>query len=158
MQKLTSGLEQITVWFLRVAVSIMIFTIALSIFGRTIVNLPITWCQEISCMSFLWIGFLGTSIGVKRKEHFEVTIISNRLSGRSAEILKLFVNLAILTVVTVIGYHSIEFVQMGRRTFSALTGITYFWTYISVPISMVLIVIYVIEDIIKKLKLIKQNP
>ena len=66
--------------------------------------------------------------------------------------LNLFVDLSLLVVAAIMVYYGIEFTKMGGQTISAMTGITFFWTYISVPISAVFIIVYVIDDILLSLQ------
>lgn len=109
---------------------------------------PLAWTDEIARLVFVWLAFVGAALGVKRGLHASVAILADRLSPRSRRLCALLVvvvTAAVAIVLVLVG---------GRQTASAfsqeampVTGLSTGWTNLPVPISGILMLIYLVPHV-----------
>jgi TRAP-type C4-dicarboxylate transport system permease small subunit len=152
MRRVTSFLEKISLGILVLFLATMMVMVFLSIVGRLMPVIARTWYQEISNGCFIWVGFLGTSVGVKQGGHFIVDIISKKFSGKKEQGLKIFVHVIVLIAALIMLIYGIPFAKLGSMTISPLTQLPLLWSYIAVPISSGLSMFYALEKILETVK------
>jgi TRAP-type C4-dicarboxylate transport system permease small subunit len=67
------------------------------VFTRYVLSNSLTWTHELDILLMIWAVWLGAAIGIHRKAHLRISILSERLSERTQKII-LFV-LDVLTLV-----------------------------------------------------------
>lgn len=76
-----------------IAAMVLFAVIILSIFAQVIsrygFSRPIVWVEEAATYAFIWIVFLGASIGVKRLSHIRIEALSLVLSARARSVLRM---------------------------------------------------------------------
>lgn len=60
-------------------------------------KLPIYWIDELAIFVMIWAAFVGTSISIYHREHIAVTLLFDGLSERNRNILRIFVDVLLLT-------------------------------------------------------------
>ena len=75
---------------------IMVVVIFLQIIFRFIISSPLPWSEELARYIFVWISFLGASIGVKRQRHIGIEVVTNLLPARFKKIIALVAHLSAL--------------------------------------------------------------
>jgi len=145
---LTKLLEKVSLAFLALFVAVMMAMVFLSVIGRFWPIIYFPWYQEVSTGCFIWVGFLGASIGVKQGGHFLVDVVSKRFKKTGKKYLSLMVYLLVLIVSVIMLRIGYDFTKLGMMTISPLTKLPSTWIYISVPIGASLSLIYSIEKIL----------
>ena len=82
-----SVVEKITI----LLISVISLLTAVGVVSRYVLNLPIIWVYETTLVAFVWMVFLGVSIGFKRREHITLDIIIDRMPPTAARILHLLI-------------------------------------------------------------------
>lgn len=115
----------------------------LSVFGYT---------QEICSILFMWLSFLGISVGVKRGTHFSFSLLAKRMKPGTVYIIEIITSFVVLSV-------SLLFLTVGVKvTILALEEryiqllISRFWQYLSIPVSGALMFIYISFQLINQIK------
>ena len=60
--------------------TLMVFIIFAQVIMRYIFNNSLSWSEELGKFLFVWISWLGISIGAKRKEHIKITMFVDKFS------------------------------------------------------------------------------
>jgi TRAP-type C4-dicarboxylate transport system permease small subunit len=124
-------------------VLLVFFDVVTRIIGR-----PWLWLQEVTSAFFIYGIFIGTAVAVRRNDHLLLTAITETMTGR----LRLFFETMNRLVVLVCGlcmtyFGSINFIQgFGSFRMPSQTPIAY-W-YAAIPITGVLVVLFVIEQLV----------
>jgi TRAP-type C4-dicarboxylate transport system permease small subunit len=102
---------------------------------------------------FQWVAFLGAAVGVKRTRHFGIELVVKQMSARTRHWIEIAVIPLVVGAVAVVmivqGYSVIQFNL--NRVYSSM-DLSYIWAYLPIPISGVLIVIFLIEQEVQRLR------
>jgi len=117
-----------------------------------IIGTPWFWLQEATSIQFIYCVFLGAAVAVRRNDHLLLTAIAESMTGFKRTFLETSNRLVILCVAICMSYFGyINFTQgFGSLRMPSMTPIAY-W-YLAIPVSGLLIIVFVIEQIINGLK------
>ncbi|MHC4192288.1 MAG: TRAP transporter small permease [Planctomycetota bacterium] len=127
-------------------VTILIISTTLQVLTRFVIRRPLIWTEEVSRFSFVWMVFLGASLGVYYREHFMLEFILERLTTRWRARINLILHVAVSSMavlLTVVGY---EYAIKGLTEVSPATRMQMFWIYLAIPVSGVLMLTYLVEQ------------
>jgi TRAP-type C4-dicarboxylate transport system permease small subunit len=112
--QLTLGVIFITIFFITVLTQVITRYLGISVI----------WTEEVANYSFIWAVFMGASVMVNRKDHFNFDFLSKKLKGKAKHT---------LSIVT----DSILLLFCAALFFYSLTALTSFWNYNWVSLPMV---------------------
>lgn len=99
--------------FLWISVALLIVVMVASIlqvFTRTVLNNAMVGTEEVARFSFIWVSFLGSSLGISKFSHPTVDMLNNALKGKAK-----YAHL-ILTHILVAAFGVILIIHGGRLT------------------------------------------
>jgi TRAP-type C4-dicarboxylate transport system permease small subunit len=132
-----------------VALAVVVF---LQVFNRFVLKTPLAWSEDLAMLLFQWVAFLGAAVGVKRVRHFGIELVVKRMSARTRHWIEILIpwimGFVALTMVTE-GYKLILFNK--NRIYSSM-DLSYIWTYSAIPVSGVLIIIFLIQQEVGRLR------
>ena len=149
MKRFLENLVEGTCMVLVVALAVVVF---LQVFNRFVLKAPLAWSEDLAMLLFQWVAFLGAAVGVKRMRHFGIELVVRKLSEKSRRWIEILVPFIVgIVAVTMIteGYKLIQF--NINRTYSSM-DLSYIWAYLPIPLSGVLIIIFLIEQEVRRLK------
>jgi TRAP-type C4-dicarboxylate transport system permease small subunit len=109
---------------------------------------PLASAQEFSTGFFIWGVFLGGAVAVRRDTNFRISAISDAWTGTPRLVAELFrraVMLAVAGVLIVYGY--VNYLH-GFGSYLTPSGTPIAVLYLAIPVSGVLIALFVIEQIV----------
>jgi len=94
------------------ALFLVIAATALSqVFTRYVLRHSLVWAHELDILLMIWAVWLCAAIGIHRKAHLRVTLLSERLSPEKQRILVAFIDLFTLFLLIILGIKGIEVIQ-----------------------------------------------
>ena len=145
LENLVEGICMVLV----VALAVVVF---LQVFNRFVLKAPLAWSEDLAMLLFQWVAFLGAAVGVKRMRHFGIELVVRKLSEKSRHWIEILVPFIVgIVAVTMIteGYKLIQF--NINRIYSSM-DLSYIWAYLPIPLSGVLIIIFLIQQEVRRLK------
>ena len=152
LKKINNGIEYVLLKFLIIFMSILIASTFLQVFSRYVLKNQFVWTTEVSTFVFIWITFMGASVGVKRRSHFFVDFIYNITPQKTHKYILIFTHLCVLLVALVLFVAGYRFSLMGLSMVSPTLRISMFYMYCSIFFSGLFMTLFSIENIIKTLK------
>lgn len=138
-------------WILMVACGVLLMgfatTVFLDVVTRTIGH-PWLSLQELTSVQFIYCTFVGTAVAVRRNDHLLLTAITDAMHGRLRFVFETMKRVVILGVALCMVWYGYLNVLTGFGSFRmpSLTPIAY-W-YAAIPLSGVLIVLFIIEQLV----------
>ena len=134
---------------------LVIFATALSeVFARYVLGSSILWAIEFNILLMIWAVWLSAAIGVHRKAHMRVTLISERLPVKAQRVLTIFIDLCTLFLFLILGIKGVEVVQslegMDLITMPIPRGIV----FAAAPVGAALMILILIPILIEDLKVL----
>lgn len=142
---LAAGIRKITA----VILVVMVVSVAIQIVSRPL-KLNISWTEEVSTYSLIWMTYLGGIICVIKGQHLCVDLFLARYTARQRRIAHVFIDL----VITI--FCAIMFVFGTKLCMSPIIingrtpalGMSRLYIYLSLPISMGFSLLYITYDLI----------
>jgi TRAP-type transport system small permease protein len=133
-----------------VSLAVIVF---LQVFNRFILKAPLAWSEDLAMLLFQWVAFLGAAVGVKRTRHFGIELVVKKMSAGTRHWIEIAVIPLVVGAVAVVmivqGYNLIQFNL--NRVYSSM-DLSYIWAYLPIPVSGVLIIIFLIEQEVQRLR------
>lgn len=83
-------------------IQLIVAAIALQVFTRYALGLPIAWVEESATYAFIWATFVGASLGLKQSRHILIATFGARLPPRAAAALRAVVWLLVIAMLVVL--------------------------------------------------------
>ena len=146
-----SSCKKISSWILILAsIGLVVMTtiITWQIFDRYILNDTPNWSERLAIFLLNWYVLLGVAVGVHEDFHLGLVFLKNRANG----IMKRIINSVIYILVGIFaGYMFFYGIVLMQQTWTHVIpalGISTAYSYLPLPISAVLIMMFVIEHLI----------
>lgn len=114
--------------------------------ARYLFDFPVVWSDEMNGFFFVWMGFLSTAYVMGEDNHMRVTGLVEMLPRRVQYVIRTIMNVIMIVVFI---YYIPGFIKlMGRVTFSGLLRIPLKYVYSILPISFVLLIVHIVNNIV----------
>ena len=138
--------------------SIMVIVIFAQVIMRYVFNNSLYWSEELGKFLFVWISWLGISLGEREGEHIKITMLTGRLSFKKAHVFNIISSLIVLGICLITFYFSSSLVMSQWTTKYAGIHISISWGYLAVAVGTGLMSIRSVAAIMKSFKAIKEGP
>lgn len=112
--------------------ALMVFVIFIQVIMRYIFNNSLSWSEELGKFLFVWISWIGISIGAKRKEHIKISMFADKFSSKVQTICEILSEIIVFGICAITAYYGIELVASQSHVNFAGIKISMSWGYLSV--------------------------
>ncbi len=149
MKRFLDSLVEGTCMALVVALAVVVF---LQVFNRFVLKAPLAWSEDLAMLLFQWVAFLGAAVGVKRMRHFGIELVVRKLSAKTRHVIEIVVPFILGIVAVTLITEGYSLIQFNRNRIYSSMDLSYIWAYLPIPVSGVLMVIYLIQQEVRRLK------
>jgi len=129
--------------FLLVCLMVALCTVIfIGVYTRYVMGEAVPWSDEVARYLFIWMAFLGAAVAVRRRAHYVVHLIVDRLADKAK------FTTGILCWVVVMGF-SVFLIIQGLRVMEGVSvqvspalELTLSWVFLAVPVNGVLSFLY----------------
>ncbi len=116
---------------------LIVVAITVQVFTRYALGRPIAWVEELATYAFIWMVFVGASLGLKLGRHIVIETFGKFLSPRAALALRTLVWLLVLLTLAVLIVQGIKVMGVEGRstTISLPIELPRSWFY-SLPLTL----------------------
>lgn len=128
-----------------VLLTVMVATIFVQVLARYVFLASTPWSEEIAVYCFIWVVFLGTSLGVRDHAHLVADLLPDTMGPFWDKALVAF-NDGMVTIAALIflGY-GLDYAILGLTRLSFSMGFPMFYIYVSLPITGAVMLLFLIE-------------
>ena len=140
-------LEALLMILCGVCIAMFTLTVLCDVVTRTI-GAPWLWLQQVTTAFFAWGVFIGMAAATRRNDHFYLSEITKRMTGRPRTAIEIFNRLVVLAVailMTWFGYKN-ALLDLGSFRMPSLIPLTVYTAI--VPIAGALIALFAIEQLV----------
>ena len=149
--------EKLEEYFLVVLLFIMVVLIFAQIVMRYVFSNSLSWSEELSRYLFLWITWVGSSYGVKKKSHVAITVLEKKMPGAGKVVLTVIISLIWLCFALFLSIKGFELfnkiAEMDVRSPSMQMPMKF--AYASVPVGATLMTLRLIQNFIEYFRKVK---
>lgn len=84
MKRVVDSLVRIQSFVAILFIVTFVFAVILQVATRYIPGFAWLWTEQIANYSFIWSIMLGAPVGVRNKEHFSLSVLTDRFKGKTA--------------------------------------------------------------------------
>jgi TRAP-type transport system small permease protein len=129
---------------------VLTVTVFIQVFNRFVLQTPLAWSEDLAMLLYQWVVFVGAALGVKRLRHFGIELVVRQFPEFWRHRVELLTPLVMLIVAVVMIAQGYALVKINfNRTFATM-DLSYIWAFLPIPLSGVLIIIYLIQIEIRR--------
>jgi TRAP-type C4-dicarboxylate transport system permease small subunit len=128
-------------------ICIICFTILFQVTSRFLFKVPLSWTEEVSRFSLIWLTFIAASLALRDNGHFAVDVISHRLPNKYQKWYQIGIMLFMLTYLVVILKTGFTLVPIAHMQESPALDIHMSYVYLSIPCGAALMIINILLKI-----------
>lgn len=129
--------------------SVMVAVGATQVVSRYLFNNPLTWSEELMRYIFVWIVFLGTALGMRRKMHLRVSFLFDSLPPKVRFRLGQVNYCLVMLLMLVLVYESAILTWHVRDQLSPALRIPMSIPYSGMTVGSILILIYAVAEFVE---------
>jgi TRAP-type C4-dicarboxylate transport system permease small subunit len=151
MKFLDDHLEEI---FISLMMGYFVLVTVLQIIFRFVLRVPASWTEETAKYAFIWMTFVGSSLGAKIQSHIRVDMLETSLGGTLRIALNLLSQIIFLlfgVITTIVGINMC-IALLSRPQLSPALKIPMQYIYASLPIGMGLMSLRVIRNLCAQIR------
>ena len=133
MKKFINALNKTEEVTLVVMFALMVAIIFIQVVMRKL-NHSLYWSEELGKFLFIWISWLGISIGEKRGEHIKITMLTDKYSPKVQHILNIISEIIVIGICAVTVYYAVLLVISQAGTHYTGIKISVSWGYLAVAL------------------------
>lgn len=115
-------------------VAAMVAIVWLGVFGRYVVDLGVTWTEELARYVMIWAALLAVPVGVHRRAHIGVEVLAGRLPPGLRRPLARALDLVGIGFFLFLGVFGLAMVRDGLHQYATIFGMTMAVPFASVPV------------------------
>ena len=153
MDKLFNGLRAALYWISVAAMAVMLCLIFAQVVFRYGFGFSLEWSEELARFLFVWVVFLGSALIMGESGHLAVRILPEKLAGTWAGIaLDALINACSYTFILLLIVQGGKMVETMTFQTAPGLGIAMSWVYMVIPLSGLLMILYLAKDTIRILR------
>jgi TRAP-type C4-dicarboxylate transport system permease small subunit len=117
------------------AVPVMFLTGILQVVSRFIIKAPIAWSEQLLTVLFVWTSYLGASVALARREHFQVDILVPLLSPAARKILDIAVDAVVILFCLFMIWKGLFLFERTANQSLAMLPFSKRWAYLCIPVA-----------------------
>jgi TRAP-type C4-dicarboxylate transport system permease small subunit len=121
---------------------IMIGSVGLSVFCRYVLQMPLSWTEEVVLLCMVWVCFLGASMATKHKEHIVIDIVVILVPAQLAKAMEVVSLSVVGAVLALLVWQGVLLVGVTQDVATTALGIPTMYIYAAVPVSGLLMFIH----------------
>jgi TRAP-type C4-dicarboxylate transport system permease small subunit len=130
---------------------IMTFEVLVHVFFRYFLDAPLKWGEELARLMMVWAGLLGIGIALKDKDHVGIELLTRKLSGKTLAWCNLISRIMIIGFVGLVFIWGINLTVESYGTYLPALNISWAWSFLSVPVSAAVQLIFLISSCLQDL-------
>ena len=116
----------------------MVTVIFYQVIMRYIFNNSSVWSEELGRFLFVWITWIGISIGARRLEHIKVMLLVDKLPFKASRTVNIFAEIVVIAVCAITAYYSYSLMISQNHISFAAIKISMSWGYLAVFLGCVI--------------------
>ncbi len=129
--------------------TIMAGAVFIQVIFRYVFHQPIYWSEELPRFMLIWLTFLGAVLATKNRSHLSITLIINRFSGTTKNVIQFLANLITLLFLFVVVWGGVVITHLTMPNRTAALQLPTGLFYLAAPVGTLMMIIYLIQQTVK---------
>ena len=156
-KKILVTLDKIEDTVLIIMFMTMVGIIFFQVIMRYVFNNSLTWSEELGKFLFVWLSWLGISIGHRRREHIKITLLVDKLPYKLKQLSEALTELILIVICGITMYYGVIMMNIQINVPYAGIKISTAWGYLSLVLGCGIFIIRSMAYFIEAVKNIIKN-
>lgn len=125
---------------------LLLAIITLQIIGRTFMDTPPSWTEEMSRFTFVWYSFLACIVTLREKQHLGLDYFYKKFNPKFARGVDYATQGLILFFGGYVLYYGVQLLGVVAKRKAPITGWSMVWFYLVMPIMGAMFVLIALEN------------
>jgi TRAP-type C4-dicarboxylate transport system permease small subunit len=137
---------------------VMLIVLSLSVFSRYVLNISISWAEELSIFCLIWLTYFGSVLAVQKRRHLRVLVTEFFLSAKHQKTLDIVCNLIffLFCIFLTLGSYDMTVLAYRTKQIGAATGLPRWIVIAGIPFALSLMAVRLLQDMKKQFKELKE--
>jgi TRAP-type C4-dicarboxylate transport system permease small subunit len=124
----------------------LVVDVFLGVFSRYVLQATFKWYDEVARLCFVWIIFLGAAVAVRRRLHFRVHLLIDRLRPAARVNAGRFVTLTVIAFGAILVAGGIRMAPIAMRQVTDALEISQLWFFGALPVGGALMILFALPQ------------
>jgi TRAP-type C4-dicarboxylate transport system permease small subunit len=124
----------------------LVVDVFLGVFSRYVLQATFKWYDEVARLCFVWIIFLGAAVAVRRRLHFRVHLLIDRLRPVARAHAGRFVTLTVIGFGAILVAGGIRMAPIAMRQVTDALEISQLWFFGALPVGGALMILFALPQ------------
>ncbi|MGI6732643.1 MAG: TRAP transporter small permease [Anaerovoracaceae bacterium] len=135
----------------------MVGIIFFQVIMRYVFNNSLPWSEELGKFLFVWLSWLGISIGHRRREHIKITMLVDKVPYTLQKVFEAVTELVLIIICAVVIYYGVLMIGIQINIPYAGIKISTAWGYLSLVLGCFIFILRAGVYFVQAIKSIKQK-
>ena len=135
----------------------MVAVIFYQVIMRYVFNNSSVWSEELGRFLFVWITWIGISIGARRLEHIKVMMLVDKMPFKMSRMVNIFAEFVVIAVCAITAYYSYSLILSQNHVSFAAIKISMSWGYLAVFLGCVIMCLRCLHIVHVNLRELRQG-
>jgi tripartite ATP-independent transporter DctM subunit len=149
LARLEMGVARLVEWLGGALVLAEVVVLLTGVVARSVFNEPLTWCDELASMLFLWLSMLGAVLAFHRSQHMRMSALVNTARNSVRLGLEAGALVTCLLFVILILPHAIHYALDEAAVVTPALEVSVAWRAAGLPVGLVLILFFGLRQIVR---------
>lgn len=131
-----------------VLIAVVVVVTLVAVFYRYVLNIGLSWPEELSRCLNIWISFIGASIGFKYSDHVGVEFFTNLLPRKFYWVFRFFLRIGMFYLLTIIAYYCLLYTAGTKSTTPAMM-LHFAYVNVALFIGFVFMLVHLLEFLLR---------
>jgi TRAP-type C4-dicarboxylate transport system permease small subunit len=126
---------------------VLVGDVFLGVFSRYVMQATFRWYDEVARLCFVWIIFLGAAVAVRRRLHFRMHLLVDRLGPAARRQAGRLVTLTVIAFGAILVAGGIRMAPIAHRQVSDALEISQLWFFGALPVGGALMILFALSQL-----------
>jgi TRAP-type C4-dicarboxylate transport system permease small subunit len=125
----------------------LVADVFVGVFSRYVLHSTFPWYDEIARLCFVWVIFLGAAVAVRRRAHFRLHLLIDRLSPRARRGTEVVVCLCVIGFAGALVAGGFAIAPVALRQTTDAMEISMLWFFGALPVGGALMILFALPQL-----------
>ncbi len=157
VKKIVRTLDKIEDACLVLMFAAMVGIIFVQVIMRYVFNDSLTWSEELGKFLFVWLSWIGISIGHRRREHIRITLLVDKLPPKLGVFMEALTEVILIVICGTVMYYGVIMLKIQIPVPYAGIKISTAWGYLSVVLGCAFMTLRALSHLIESVQVLRRG-
>ena len=134
-------------WICLALMVVLVGDVFLGVFSRYVMQATFKWYDEVARLCFVWIIFLGAGVAVRRRLHFRMHLLIDRLLPGARLAAERLITLTVIGFGAILVAGGIRIAPIAHRQVTDALEISQLWFFGALPVGGALMIFFALPQL-----------